>query len=73
MNRRNFMRIGMAGAGLAAEIGGGAMAATANSPGKARLNVVKAGGGDLQAAMDSGKVTSVSVARADLARIRAID
>ena len=73
MNRRDFMRIGMAGAGLAPEVSGVAMAATANSAGKKGFSVVEAGVADLQAAMLSGRVTSVSLVKAYLARIKSVD
>ena len=73
MNRRDFMRIGMAGTGLGTAINGNVMAATASSIKRTGLNVVEAGVADLQAAMHSGEITSVSLVKAYLARIEAID
>ena len=73
MNRRDFMRIGMAGTGLGTTISGEAMTTTATSQRKTGLNVVEAGVADLQAAMHAGKVTSVSLVKAYLARIKSID
>ncbi len=65
------MRIGIAGTGLGAATGGEAMAATGQR--KAAFNVVEASITDLQAAMQLGKATSVSLVKAYLARIKAID
>lgn len=73
MNRRDFMRIGMAGTGLGGATSGDAMATTANASKKDGFSVVEAGVADLQAAMQSGKATSVSLVKAYLARIKAID
>jgi amidase len=70
MNRRDFIRIGMAGTAL---LGGEAMAAPAASRKKAGFTIVEASVADLQAAMQSGKATSVSLVKAYLARIKAID
>lgn len=67
------MRIGMAGAGLGTAIEGTAMATKAASGKKTAFNVIEASVTDLQAAMQSGKLTSVSLVKAYLARVKAID
>ncbi len=74
MNRRDFIRIGMAGSAVAAA-SGETMAATVASGAKKKggFSIVEASVADLQAAMQSGKQTSVSLVKAYLARIKAID
>jgi amidase len=70
MNRRSFMRVGLlTGAGVLT--GGKAMAATEGR--KGAFDIVEAGVADLQAAMQSGKVTSQQLVKAYVARIRAVD
>ena len=73
MDRRDFIRIGMAGGAVAAATGGEAMAATVGGGKKGGFSVVEASVADLQAAMASGKQSSVSICKAYLARIKAID
>ena len=73
MNRRDFMRIGMTGTGLIATTSGEAMAMTTTTKKKADFSVVEASVADLQAAMHAGRSTSVSLVKAYLARIKAID
>jgi len=71
MNRRDFIRIGMAAAGT-----GTSMSVEASLPtvrGKRGFDVVEAGVADLQAAMESGKTSSQALVKAYLARIKAID
>ena len=72
MNRRDFIRIGMAGTGLGATTKGEAMSASASFQNKNAFNVLEASVADLQAAMQSGKATSVSLVKTYLARIKAI-
>ena len=68
MNRRDFMQIGA----LAGAIGStNAMAASSTGP--HGISIVEANVADLQAAMQSGKLTSQKLVKAYLARIRAID
>ena len=70
MNRRSFVRVGLlTGAGVL--IGEKAMAAAEGR--KGAFDIVEAGVADLQAAMQSGKVTSQHLVKAYLARIRAVD
>ena len=68
-SRRTFLRSASA-LSLATIIGDNVMAATQLSR---TLNVVEADAATLQAAMQSGKTTSLAVVRAYLARVRAID
>ncbi len=67
------MRIGMAGTVLGTAMNGEAMTASATSSRKTGFNVVEASVADLRAAMHSGKLTSVALVKAYLARIKAID
>ncbi len=70
MNRRDFMRIGVIGAGT---LGGGqAMAAVAGGK-KGAFNIAEMGVAELQAAMTSGKTSSQALVKAYLARIKKID
>ncbi len=71
MNRRDFIRIGMAGAG--AGMSRESMASGAIKQSKARIDIVESSVADLRAAMQSGKLTSVALVKAYLARIKAID
>ncbi|MEP7156042.1 MAG: amidase [Betaproteobacteria bacterium] len=75
MNRRDFMRIGVGGAGLGVAQSGETMAAThaATASKKGSPDIVEAGVAELQSAMQAGKATSVSLVKAYLARIKAID
>ncbi|MBP8295761.1 MAG: amidase [Burkholderiales bacterium] len=66
MKRRDFIRIGLLGAG--AMRGGVAMAA-----GKSGFTVVEAGVVELQAAMQAGTLSARALVKAYLARIRAVD
>ena len=70
MNRRDFMRIGMIGAGTLS--GGQAMAAVGSGK-KGAFNIENASVAELQAAMQSGKTTSQALVKAYLARIKKID
>ena len=73
MNRRDFMRIGMIGAGtVGAANSGQAMAAVGSLP-KGAFKIADASVAELQTAMQSGKVTSKALVKAYLARIKAID
>ena len=67
------MRIGMAGTGVGTAMSVDVMAKTATAQQKTGFSVVEASVADLQAAMHSGKVTSVSLVKSYLARIKAID
>ena len=73
MDRRNFLRIGIAGTGML--IGEQAMAAaeTPPAPGKRRVEVAEASIAELRAAMDAGAVNAAGLVKAYLARIRSID
>ena len=70
MNRRDFMRIGMIGAGTLS--GGQAMAASSGGK-KGAFKIEDASVVELQAAMQSGKTTSQALVKAYLARIKKID
>ena len=75
MNRRDFIQLGAlasaVGGGVGSGIGSGhAMAATTQSGG---FNIVEANVADLQAAMQSGKLTSQKLVKMYLSRIRTID
>src|SRR5258706_10475441 len=70
MNRRDFMRIGMVGAGTLS--GGQAMAAVGSGK-KSAFSIEETGVAALQAAMQSGKTSSQALVKAYLARIRKID
>src|SRR5258706_4632414 len=70
MNRRDFMRIGMVGAGTLS--GGQAMAAVGSGK-KSAFSIEETGVAALQAAMQSGKTSSQALVEAYLARIRKID
>ncbi len=70
MNRRDFMRIGMVGAGTLS--GGQAMAAVGSGK-KGAFSIEETGVAALQAAMQSGKTSSQALVKAYLARIRKID
>ena len=71
MNRRDFMHIALVTSAAAAS--SDALAAGPSTRKKAGLNVVEASVADLQAAMQSGKLTSVALVKAYLARIKTID
>ena len=73
MNRRDFIRIGVGGTGVGMANSGNAMVATAIGKKKSGLDIVETGVADLQAAMQSGKATSVSLVKTYLARIKSID
>ncbi len=73
MDRRNFLRIGIAGTG--GLIGEQLMAAAGSPPasGKLRVEVGEASIAELSAAMEAGALSSSGLVKAYLARIRAID
>lgn len=77
MNRRNFIQIGIAGAGIlnAAGSSGDAVAATNKTMRRKSSDaiIVEATIADLQAAMSSGKLTAKALTNLYLARINAID
>ncbi|MBL8525276.1 MAG: amidase [Betaproteobacteria bacterium] len=71
MNRRDFIRIGLAAAGTGATMS--SEAAKPGARGKAEIDVVEASVSNLQKAMQSGKLSSLALTKAYLARIKAID
>ena len=68
MNRRDFIRMGA----LASAMGSGHVMAATSTQSRG-VNIVEASVADLQAAMQSGKLTSQKLVKAYLSRIRAID
>ena len=73
MNRRDFMRIGMIGAGTVGAANSGQAMAAVGSLRKGAFKIADASVAELQTAMQSGKVTSKALVKAYLARIKAID
>ena len=74
MKRRTFIQMGVA-ASAAVLVGENTMAATmgGTTGGKRAFSIVEVGAAELQAAMQSGKLTSKQLVMAYLARIREID
>ena len=68
MNRRDFIRMGA----LAGAMGSGHVMAATSTQSRG-VNIVEASVADLQAAMQSGKLSSQKLVKAYLSRIRAID
>jgi len=71
MNRRDFIRIGIAGAGTGASM----QSEAARPPGRRNsgVEVIESGVAELQQAMQSGRLSAQSLAKTYLARIKAID
>ena len=72
MDRRDFIRIGIAASATGA-VGGEALAASGGKANSSANAIVEASVADLQAAMSAGKLTSKALTAQYLARIKAID